>query len=95
MLVSQARASRSGKARCRIACDGLPPGSGQSGLTTAGGNVTGCLASSGSGSSCRSSPSTEIRSPGSGCFLSLNQSQPARRQRQQQQRGEIASVHCR
>ena len=47
---------------------------------------------SGSGSSPPPIPSTEIRSPGSGVFLSLNISQPAAPKRQQQ-RGKVASVH--
>src|SRR5260370_14945912 len=77
MLVSQARASLSGKDGWTIAWAGLPPGSGHSALATGGGKVTDSLASCGSGSNRVSSPSTEIRSPASGCFLSFSQSQAA------------------
>src|SRR5712691_726525 len=77
MPVSQARPSFSGKAGWFIAWAGLPPGSGQSGLTEGGGRVTGVAASLGSGSTPPPIPSTEIRSPASGCFLSLNKSHPA------------------
>src|SRR5205085_5983529 len=70
-------ASLSGSDRWTIACAGLPPGSGHSGLATGGGKVTDSLASCGSGSKRVSRPSTEIRSPASGCFLSRSQSQDA------------------
>src|SRR5437667_8327908 len=77
MPVSQARAILLGRDRWTIAWAGLPPGSGHSGLATGGGRVTASLASCGSGSNRVSRPSTEIRSPASGCFLSRSQSQAA------------------
>src|SRR5947208_17148190 len=77
MPVSQARESFSGRAGWPIACAGLPPGSGQSGLTAGGGRITALPASFGSGSAPPPTPSTEIRSPGNGDLLSLNRSQPA------------------
>src|SRR5712691_4307221 len=77
MLVSQARVSFSGSAGWFIAWAGLPPGSGQSRLTAGGGRLTAAAASFASGSTPPPIPSTEIRSPGSGCFLSLNQSHAA------------------
>ena len=58
-----------------MAWAGLPPGAGQSGLTVAGGKEIARLASFGSGWTERSSPSTEMRSPGSRAFFSLNNPQ--------------------
>src|SRR5712691_5650077 len=77
MLVSQARISFSGSAGWLIAWAGVPPGSGQSRLTPGGGRVIEAAARFGSGSTRPPIPSTEIRSPGSGCFLSRNQSHAA------------------
>ena len=56
MLVSQACVSFSGSAGWPIAWVGLPPGSGQSGLTAGGGRVTGMPASFGSGSTLAAEP---------------------------------------
>ena len=72
MLRSQTRLTALPSAGLPIACDGLPPGSGQSGLTAAGGRVIARLANFGSGSTERLSPRTEIRSPGSRAFFSSN-----------------------
>src|SRR5882672_3169185 len=78
MLVSHAFLTWLGKAGLPIVWVGLPPGSGHSGLTAGGGRAIDWLTSAGSGSTLRSSPSTEIRSPGSLVFsFSPNRSQAA------------------
>ena len=76
MLTFQAGASRYGSARCCMAWFGYPPGSGQSALTVGFGRLIAIRARLGSGLSSRSRLSTEIRSPGSGCFLLANQLHP-------------------
>src|SRR5579859_5285769 len=72
MLWSQTRLTWFPSAGFPIAWAGLPPGSGQSGLTAAAGRATGVLANLGSGSTERSRPRTEMRSPGRRVFFSSN-----------------------
>ncbi len=92
MLVSQARSSLSGSAGWFIAWAGLPPGSGQSGLTAGGGRVTGVAASFGIRLDLAADP--EHRDPLARQRLLLVLEPVARgRTKRQQQRGKVASVH--
>src|SRR6185312_6430311 len=82
MLVRHSRWSGPSSVRCCIACVGYPPDCGQSALSTGFGRLTGSLRRAGSGSSVRSSVSTETRSPLSfslavSAKMSLNQLHPA------------------